>query len=616
MGISAAAAVVASVQIAREELAAGREAVIVTGTCGGGPCKYLVTGNGDYATYNTVKPIFYSASLTDQFHPTSKLSINGGVRMDIFQFQGGLTTGTDARTFFYNAFNLDNCLTAAGDLVAKEPTAACPAGDSAATFSNPSGIVTESYTEFQPRLGATYSLDPATVLRASYGRYTQAPNSAFQQYNTLYQNAPYVLYDVYGFQRFGFTSPDHTVRPPTGNNYDFSFERQFPGQLSMKVSPFYRNTKDQIQQFFLDQQTSFVSGLNVGEQTAEGVEFEIDKGNFNQNGLAAKLSFTYTNSYIHYTALPNGTSVIDPINAAISSYNAYTSACAAGGKLAGAKQYGTPVCGSTPTGVVASACYGSTGTNSPGNAPTGTPVACSAPGAVANPYWLAPAQGLLDPAGNYATYDTFPAGVGTSANAYGAPYNASLILNYKKGPFAITPLFSLSAGQKYGSPLSTYGVTPDACSAFVGSTTAGDPRYPYGAVGGAGFNVTSTGSSTAGCTTGFGIPNPYTKQFDGIGAFTQPAEAQFHLQMTYQLSQSVQLVANFANIYTACFGGSKEPWNVSGACTYGLVADGSTGDIGNQYNPGAAIQPYLNTPYLPTFNPTPFDVYVSARIKL
>ncbi|MBD5657322.1 MAG: carboxypeptidase regulatory-like domain-containing protein, partial [Candidatus Eremiobacteraeota bacterium] len=165
-----------------------------TGTCGGGPCEYLITGNGQYATFNTVKTIFYAASLTDDFHPTSKIAINGGLRMDIFQYQGGSTAGTAARTFYYNAFNQDNCLGAGGALVAKEPTDACPAGTTAANFQNPQGIVTESYTEFEPRLGGTYTVDPSTVLRASYGRYSQAPNSAFQQYNTLQQNAPATLY--------------------------------------------------------------------------------------------------------------------------------------------------------------------------------------------------------------------------------------------------------------------------------------------------------------------------------------------------------------------------------------------------------------------------------------
>jgi outer membrane receptor protein involved in Fe transport len=564
-----------------------------TGTCGGGPCQYLVTGNGQYATYNTVTPKFTSASLTDDFHPTSKLAINGGLRMDIYQYEGSNTTGTAARTFFYNAFNADNCLDSTNSLVPISPGAGCPTGDRPADFVNPTGIVTESYTAFQPRLGATYSLDPTTVLRASYGRYTQAPNSAFQQYNTLQQNAPATLYGTYGFQKFGFDSPDHTVRPPASNNYDFSLEKSLPGQISLKLSPFYRKTQDQIQQFFLNQQTGFVSGLNVGRQTSRGIEFELDKGDFNRDGLAAKVSFTYTNSYINYNTTASGTTVIGGINSDIATYNSYTSACAPGGKLTGKTQFGQPLCGASTTGT-AQACYTSTIDSS----------------CVANPYYNAPAQALLDPNANYATYDTFPAGVGSAVNGYGAPYQGSIILNYKKGPLAITPIIQISGGQRYGAPESTYGVVPGTCGELAGATTtAGDPRYTYGSSAGLPFDALT-------CTNGLSIPDPYTKTFDGIGAFVAPGIAQLHLQVSYDVSKNLTLTANAANLFTTCFGSTKEPFNVAGACGYSVVAGGSTGDVGNQYNPGAAIQPYLNTPYEPTFAPNPFSIYVNAKFKM
>jgi hypothetical protein len=55
---------------------------------------------------------------------------------------------------------------------------------------------------------------------------------------------------------------------------------------------------------------------------------------------------------------------------------------------------------------------------------------------------------------------------------------------------------------------------------------------------------------------------------------------------------------------------------VKGACTYGVVAAGAGGDVGNTYNPGSAIQPYVNTPYDPFFSTNPFAFYVSARVKL
>jgi hypothetical protein len=88
------------------------------------------------------------------------------------------------------------------------------------------------------------------------------------------------------------------------------------------------------------------------------------------------------------------------------------------------------------------------------------------------------------------------------------------------------------------------------------------------------------------------------------------------MQMTYDVSRSVSLVANVTNLINTCFGGTTVKWAVSGACGYGVVAAGATGDIGNLYNPGQAIQPYVNTPYEPTFSGFPFGVYLNAKIKL
>jgi hypothetical protein len=579
----------------------GTIAPVPTGatTCGGGPCEYLVTNNAQYATYNQVVPKFTSASLTDTIRPSSKLSIDAGLRLDVFQFQGASTEGSAARTFWYNAYNLDTCLNSTNSLFDKvtqlglsSPTDPCPSGYTAANFQNPSGEVTQTYPVFQPRLGFTYSLDPRTVIRASYGRYAQAPNTAFEQYNALQQNAPALLYGTYGFQKFGFDSPDHRVVPQQSNNWDFSLERSF-GDASVKITPFYRATQNQIQQFYLNQQEGFVSGLNVGNQTSKGIEFELDKGNFARDGFAAKLSFTYTNSYIKYNRLSSGGTILDNINGGIQAYNAYTSQCATGGKYAG-----TSLCGATQTGAPASPCYTTTGAAAPACGPT----------TIANPYWNAPAQPLLNDNADYATYDVFPAGIGTSADSYGPPYFATFILQYKHGPLAITPNVSFSAGTRYGSPLSTNGIAPDECSAAFG-TAAGDPRYPYGAPSGASFNAASCGGLP-------GIPDPYTGKFDNLGAFAQPSILAFGTQLQYDFTKKLSLVVDVANIVNTCFGGSTTGFKVSGACGYSTLSDTGVGDIGNNYNPGDAIQPFRAAPYEPYFANYPFSVYVSAKLKL
>src|ERR1700678_3899582 len=106
--------------------------------------------------------------------------------------------------------------------------------------------------------------------------------------------------------------------PPTSINYDVSLEQHFKGtDMSFKLTPFLRQTQDQIQNFFLDQKTGFVSGLNVGSQRSQGLEFLFQKGNFSKNGFAGQLSFAYTDSYITYGSLASGaygTSIIAATN--------------------------------------------------------------------------------------------------------------------------------------------------------------------------------------------------------------------------------------------------------------------------------------------------------------
>jgi hypothetical protein len=539
-----------------------------SGTCGGGACEYLVVEDGTHATYNTVVPKFTAFSITDQWKPTDRLNINLGLRYDRFEFDGSDTSGTPARTFWYNAWNN------------QFPTL---------QQFNVSGQ-TESYSELQPRIGMTYTVNPTTVLRASYGRYAQAPNSAFEQYNFLQQDAPVGLAN---FVRFGVgNTPAHAIRPEVSNNYDFSFEHQFKGDTSIKFTPFLRKTQDQIQQFFLDQKTSFVSGLNIGRQTSEGFELELDKGDFSRNGLAARLSFTYTNSYVNYTREANGSSIIDGFNQSIAAYNAYT---AAGG---GARCY-------TTGGVADNAC---------------------AAGSIANPYYNAPPQALMDVNGNYPTFDTFPGGISSGGyTTFGAPYVSTLIVQYKHGPFAITPALQFTGGNRYGVPQSWPGIAPDTCGGGLGGSPSGDPRYPYGAPGGAPYDATTCGNSvTSGPLAGapLAIPNPYTGRFDGVGAFVSPNQMLLHTQVTYDVNKRITLVGNFANIVNRCWGGTKVPFAVNHACNYTStpggfgIGAGGTEPIGNRFNPGNAIQPLIASPYIPTFPGYPFNMYFEARIKL
>ena len=138
----------------------------VGSTCGGGPCAYVVGNTGVCATYNTVVPKFASASITDQWKPTDRLNINLGLRYDSFVFQGADTTNSPARTLFYNAYNLVH------------PTA------QRRQRAQPGRVVQHPAAAHRHDLHGQSAHGAA----ASYGRYAEAPNSAFEQYNYLQPN--------------------------------------------------------------------------------------------------------------------------------------------------------------------------------------------------------------------------------------------------------------------------------------------------------------------------------------------------------------------------------------------------------------------------------------------
>jgi Carboxypeptidase regulatory-like domain/TonB dependent receptor/TonB-dependent Receptor Plug Domain len=587
--------------------------------CGTSACEYLLAENGQHATFNTITPKFVSTSITDEFRPTDKWLFNLGVRLDSFTFDGANTDYGAARDFWTNAFNMGNCVNnVSGTIVQKSsPLAACAAGTSPAFFQN---VSAQSYTFniWQPRISGTYTVNPQNVVRFSYGRYTQAPNSSFEQYNVSQED----LADYIGsnFYAFGRTTPGYPIAPPTSINYDLSWEHQVKGtDWSFKLTPFLRQTQGQIQNFFLDQKTGFVSGLNVGSQRSQGVEFQATKGDFSKNGIAGLLSFAYTNSYIKYGSINSGeygTTVITGTNQAISNYNAYTAACAPGGKYVGKMGYNhVPLCGSTSNGVAAAPCY--TPTKTVGGVTTGgQPVYTCTAADVGNPYWNNPQQ-EIDPGAEFATYDIFPGGVGSSNAAYGAPYVATLVMNYKHDKFAITPSLQFEGGGKYGAPQTNPGIDPAACSGVL--------TGPAGYNGGSRYNALDCGALSS-------IPDTYTGVFDPVGSFTQPNEISMNMQLSYDVSPRISLVGALTNIVNTCFGGTKAPWTSSfgAACSYNLSGvGGEINPVGNIYNPagfnGSIVQPFRKYPYGVTFGPfnqsgtaliNPFNFYVTAKIKL
>jgi len=599
----------------------------ITGlTCGSGPCKYYVVENGSYGLNNTVTPYFTGYSITDQWRPSDRLFFNLGLRVDNYSYVGANTLFGSARNFWFDAFNQDTCFDKQTLTVvdrsalvggsgwstnSQKPCSAFGSQYVNANVQNVPGAF--DYNIPQPRFGMTYTVSPNTVLRASYGRYNEQPSAAYEQYNALEQNLPDTLAQFYPL---GFTTPGHAVAPSVSYNSDLSLEHHFQGtDMSFKLTPYLRQTQDQIENFYINYTAGITSGLNAGYQTSSGFEFAFDKGDFSRNGFAAQLSFAYTYATVKYSTLPNGTNVLSPINSGIAQYNAYTKACAPGGNAYGKRQFGETLCGYTSDGQYAAPCY----------RPNGKPDPSCRTGDVANPYWRSPAFSLLDPTAAYLPYSIFPGGVGSGVNAFNFPYVATLILNYKHNKLTITPSFQYVAGNRYGAPLTTPGIDPAAgCGKPLTTPINGDPRYPYGAAGGSPFNANNLG-----CAATLSIPDPYTGQFDGIGAFREPAQLLGHLQLAYQLTPRVTASLTLANLLQTCFGGQHTAftyfWN-NQTCLYtNLVGGPSSPPVGNAYNPGANVQTFLRYPYEPYFGTyndqtsslmSPFNAYFSLKVNI
>jgi hypothetical protein len=588
-------------------------------------CGWLVAENGPWATFNTVTPRFWAASLQDTWKPNDRLNLNIGVRDDVFTYVY-TPTGGGTRPFEFNAWNQSQCVnplfnggtpfdmtSGTGGTNVQSAGTSCgavfapgfPAGSfSAATLVNSTangGQVT--FNEFEPRFGGTYTFGVDDVLRFSAGRYVQPGNAAFEQYNSLDQNLPNHLLGPL-FYKFGYNTPNHVIRPSVSYNYDLSFEHRFANtQTSFKLTPFLRETSDQVQQIFIDPKTAFVSGLNAGKETNEGVEFLLSMGNFNNNGWAGQLSYTYTYSRIKYAALPNGGTVLDQDNADIQKYNSYTQSCV--GAVASSSP--SSLCGPTG-GTNAVQCF-----NSANGMPDPT---CSSALPVSNPYFKAMAQSLFNPNASYTPYDIVPSGVQLSSQGYVVPNVATLVVQYKRDKWSFVPAFQFHTGSPYGAPEVNYGFNPQTCTQLAGGVIGTDPRYPAGSAG--------PPADAQSCTGSLVIPNTYTGKFDNIGAFIEPSELNIGAQIGYEATSRVAYTVNLANIVNTCFGGTKAAWtlNDSHVCGYGVLP-GFIPPVGNFYNPGATIQQVVKYPYFP-FSSTnglqgftvPFSATFNVQVKL
>lgn len=568
----------------------GSAGCISNGGCAGaGPfpgTTWVAVDHGLTGALNQVHPAFSGVSLTDQWRPNDRWTVNAGVRLEKFRFYMGQTQDPVRDQFWFPKYNAEYCFAlglSAPVLRTGLGLGPCPNG-TVPLPQSPYGALTDvstgDYSTYrtQPRLGFTYAIDPETVLRGSFGVYARPQNSSWVQYNTPQENlASYIGSHFYAY---GFNTPVHNIRPDTSYNYDISLEKRLHGtDWSFKLTPFYRSTQDQLQNFFIDPVSGLESGLNVGHQVSFGVEFAVRKGDFNAQGFSGQLSYTYTHSSIKYQNFPNSSrNVIDNLNSSIQDYNQYTSACAANPSsdpknpcfYPGFQPGGTPL---LATGIAPSQCFST----------AGAPAPCG-PGAVSNPYWNSAPQPLMDRAAAYPTYDVIPGPV-SGENGYWTPDVATLIVNYRHGRYAITPSVNYNSGAEYGSPLAWPGYRPETCSATF--TPAG------------GAEQADPASCNDGGLLPVFIPNPFNGgRFDSLGTYKEPWRLTLNLNLSYDISPQVTADVLLTNIVDHC-GQRGYAWDNGNTCLYAALPTGVLYPAGNFY-PNSALAsapPQLQFPY-------------------
>lgn len=542
--------------------------------------QWLVTNTSFNGQLNQVHSAFSGYSISDQWNPDDRVNVNLGLRLEDFQYILGDTSPNDpARQFWFNAYNAEYCF--APGVNNNKPIdrtnqgiGPCPTVNGVKTVplgQSPYGPLLNtsggSYTlaRYQPRLGTTYTLDPNDVLRGSFGVYARPPNAGVSQYNTLQADLPAFLGTH--FYGYGFNTPDHLVRPDTSYNYDLSWEHHVKGtDWSFKLSPFFRATRDQLQNFYIDPQGGLESELNVGSQQSSGIEFALQKGDFSRDGLSGQLAFTYTHSQIRYQNF-SGTSqnVIDQLNGYIKQYDSF---------LRGHGGY---------------ACYFYEGS---GYTPGGGTNNCNRPGVVKNPYYNQPYQNIFSDTAWYPTYDVIP-GPAAAANGYGVPYVIAMILNYRHQRFAVTNSWNFSSGAEYGSPTQWPGYFPDSCYA---------PSASWMGAHGKGADPANCDDFGASVLPLF-IPDKFTGGYDNLGAFKEPWQLQMGLAFSYDVSPRVTARLNFTNLLDVC-GQRGYQWDNPSVCVYGSLPTNFLYPGGNFYPNSVASRPppQLQYPYSFWFN--------------
>lgn len=574
---------------------------------------WRVTYAGERGFLNTVQPLFTSASLSDAYRPSERLTVEGAIRFDRFDYRLADTSG-DGRAFWFAAGQNEFCynpVTGApvlGEVVPRplnfietsDPFigTTCPVDSSsgkAIQTVHPDGrdghlLLSNSfdrdqaYTVIEPRIGLTYSAGSDTVLRASYGRYAQGPLGAYVQYDAKQSNLAFPLFQAYW--PFGFTSPRHESAPLLSDDFDLSYERHFKGtDASLKITPYYRTASAQYYGVY----AAFLgTGLNIGSQQNFGVEAEFAKGDFKKQGMSLLLSYALLDSRERYSNYPGTTqNPLDYYNQAIVDYNALT-------KVGG----GAP-------------CYANSG--------DGTPDRACGPTSIRNSYYGRTPQPQFARGAWYPTGLDYP---------YLSPHTFTAVANYRRGAFTVTPSLQMTAGPEYGNPGDVAGLDPRTCT----NNSAGMVRSRIATRDPLKADYTSCGNAATSSYT-LNIPNPDTGTFDTFGQFRQPWHLGLNVAFGYDVSTRMRATLTLANVFARCFGGSRTPWSAavpagSTVCSYQAnpfyVSNFYNGTSPNDLGANAVpLNSHFAEPFKPSYSDpnivnfaVPFNAYLQLSVRL
>ena len=117
------------------------------------------------------------------------------------------------------------------------------------------------------------------------------------------------------------------------------------------------------------------------------------------------------------------------------------------------------------------------------------------------------------------------------------------------------------------------------------------------------------------------LPDPYTHQFDALGALRQPWQLTLNLQASYDINSRVTLTMTASNLYNACFQRGYA-WDDSNICMYSNLPSNILAPAGN-FLTTPPVQ--LKYPYGPWSNQNevgytavkqPFQMTVDLNLRL